>query len=174
MGSSRATGCYLRTREFKVAHISAGQARTLRTGIAPCWGIRLNPFIARFDWFNISGKPCSGFFFIFKASVFKAMTGWPVRCLYFLVLNAAVQSVTSLEEELSDSIFGKLPFNVLFHTDPHQCLFLTYSSRRVATHFLCKVVALPTFNCCHNVNVLTTIFAFTHILHFSTVYDLCM
>lgn len=36
------------------------------------------------------------------------MKPWQVQCLYFLVLNAAVQYVTSLEEELSDSIFGKL------------------------------------------------------------------
>lgn len=34
------------------------------------------------------------------------MKAWQVRFLYFVVLNAAV---TSLEEELSDSIFGELP-----------------------------------------------------------------
>ena len=39
----------------------------------------------------------------------KEMKAWRVRFLYFLVLNAAVQYVTSLEEELSDSIFGELP-----------------------------------------------------------------
>ncbi|KAM3875874.1 lipoprotein lipase [Diretmus argenteus] len=45
------------------------------------------------------------------------MKGWQVRCLYFLVLNAAVQYVTSLEEELSDSIFGNFldPLKDLFH-----------------------------------------------------------
>lgn len=37
------------------------------------------------------------------------MKAWRLRFLYFLVLNAAVQYVTSLEEELSDSIFGELP-----------------------------------------------------------------
>nr|AKG97518.1 lipoprotein lipase [Larimichthys crocea] len=34
------------------------------------------------------------------------MKAWQTRFLYFLVLNAAVQYVTSLEEELADSIFG--------------------------------------------------------------------
>lgn len=36
------------------------------------------------------------------------MKAWQARLLYFVVLNAAVQYVTSLEEELSDSIFGEL------------------------------------------------------------------
>nr|XP_004555011.1 lipoprotein lipase [Maylandia zebra] len=34
------------------------------------------------------------------------MRAWKVRFLCFVVLNAAVQNVTSLEEELADSIFG--------------------------------------------------------------------
>lgn len=37
------------------------------------------------------------------------MRAWRVRFLYFLVLNAAVQYVMSLEKELTDSIFGELP-----------------------------------------------------------------
>lgn len=32
-----------------------------------------------------------------------------LQFVYFLVLSAAVQYVTSLEEELADSIFGELP-----------------------------------------------------------------
>lgn len=32
-----------------------------------------------------------------------------MRFLYFVVLNAAVRYVTSLEEELADSVFGELP-----------------------------------------------------------------
>lgn len=36
------------------------------------------------------------------------MRAWKVRFLCFVVLNAAVQNVTSLEEELADSIFGEL------------------------------------------------------------------
>lgn len=35
------------------------------------------------------------------------MKAWRVGFLYFLVLSAAVQYVTSLEEELADSIFGE-------------------------------------------------------------------
>lgn len=35
--------------------------------------------------------------------------------LYFVVLNAAVKNVTSLEEELSDSIFGEFPAEVHLH-----------------------------------------------------------
>lgn len=37
------------------------------------------------------------------------MNAWRSRFLCFLVLNAAVQSVTSLEEELAGSIFGEFP-----------------------------------------------------------------
>lgn len=36
------------------------------------------------------------------------MRAWKVRFLCFVVLNAAVQNVTSLEEELAGSIFGEL------------------------------------------------------------------
>lgn len=44
------------------------------------------------------------------------MRAWRVRFLYFLVLNAAVQYVTSLEEELTNSIFGNF-------LDPEKDLF---------------------------------------------------
>lgn len=37
------------------------------------------------------------------------MKAWHIRFLYFLVVNAAVHYVTSLEEELADSIFGEFP-----------------------------------------------------------------
>lgn len=37
------------------------------------------------------------------------MKALQVEFLYFLVLNAAVQHVTSLEEKLADSLFGELP-----------------------------------------------------------------
>lgn len=37
---------------------------------------------------------------------------WQVGCLYCLVLGTAVRYVTSLEEELADSIFGE--FQLLF------------------------------------------------------------
>lgn len=37
------------------------------------------------------------------------MKAWQIRFLYFLVLNAAVPNVTSLEEELAGSIFGEFP-----------------------------------------------------------------
>lgn len=37
------------------------------------------------------------------------MKAWRVVFLYFLVLDALVQHVTSLEEELADSIFGEFP-----------------------------------------------------------------
>lgn len=37
---------------------------------------------------------------------------WQVGCLYCLALSAAVRYVTSLEEELADSIFGE--FQILF------------------------------------------------------------
>lgn len=42
------------------------------------------------------------------------MRAWQVGCLYCLVLSAAVRHVTSLEEELADSVFGE--FRVLFRT----------------------------------------------------------
>lgn len=45
------------------------------------------------------------------------MKAWQTRFLYFLVLNAAVQYVTSLEEELADSIFGEFKLQLcLTHT----------------------------------------------------------
>lgn len=47
------------------------------------------------------------------------MKAWQTRFLYFLVLNAAVQYVTSLEEELADSIFGEFKLQLL-HTRSHQ------------------------------------------------------
>lgn len=37
------------------------------------------------------------------------MKAWRVVFLYFLVLDAVAQHVTSLEEELADSIFGEFP-----------------------------------------------------------------
>lgn len=37
------------------------------------------------------------------------MKAWESGFVYVLVLNAAVRSVASLEEELSDSIFGEFP-----------------------------------------------------------------
>lgn len=37
------------------------------------------------------------------------MKAWHIGFLYFLVANAAVRYVTSLEEELADSIFGEFP-----------------------------------------------------------------
>lgn len=42
------------------------------------------------------------------------MKAWQVVCAYFLVLNAAVQNVTSLEEELADSIFGEFKTSFTF------------------------------------------------------------
>lgn len=53
------------------------------------------------------------------------MKAWQVRFLYFLVLNAAVQYVTSLEEELTDSILGEFPVqphpHLLSHTSTDFC-----------------------------------------------------
>lgn len=37
------------------------------------------------------------------------MKAWQRGFLHVLVLNAAVRCVTSLEEELADSIFGEFP-----------------------------------------------------------------
>lgn len=39
----------------------------------------------------------------------KDMKAWRIQFLCFLVFGAAVQYVTSVEEELADSIFGELP-----------------------------------------------------------------
>lgn len=62
------------------------------------------------------------------------MTGWPVRCLYFVVLNAAVQYATSLEEELSDSIFGNFldPLKDLFEQgeEEHNATIARFSLRK--------------------------------------------
>lgn len=47
-----------------------------------------------------------------------------LQFVYFLVLSAAVQYVTSLEEELADSIFGELPVwtsSLLSHTPTYFC-----------------------------------------------------
>lgn len=54
------------------------------------------------------------------------MKAWRDLFLYFLVLNVAVQYVTSLEEELTDSIFGELPVQPLPHLHSH-----------TSTDFLC-------------------------------------
>lgn len=61
------------------------------------------------------------------------MRGCGVRFLYFLVLNAAVQYVTSLEEALTDSIFGNLldPVKDLFeHRDDTNQSLVKFSLRK--------------------------------------------
>ncbi|KAM9848628.1 lipoprotein lipase [Aulostomus maculatus] len=61
------------------------------------------------------------------------MKAWQVRCLYFLVLNAAVQYVTSLEEELADSILGNFldPLKDLFdHKDDINRTVARFSLRK--------------------------------------------
>lgn len=61
------------------------------------------------------------------------MKAWQVRFLYFLVLNAAVQYVTSLEEELTDSIFGNFldPLKDLFdHKDDSNQTVAKFSLRK--------------------------------------------
>ncbi|XP_059923438.1 lipoprotein lipase [Gadus macrocephalus] len=72
------------------------------------------------------------------------MKGWPVRCLYFLVLNAAVQSVTSLEEELSDSIFGNFldPLKDLF--EPREL-----ESNATAVRFSLRKPSMPEDDLCY-------------------------
>ncbi|KAM6938227.1 lipoprotein lipase [Lycodopsis pacificus] len=61
------------------------------------------------------------------------MKAWRVRFLYFLVLNAAVQYVTSLEEELTDSIFDNFldPLKDLFgHKDGRNQTVAKFSLRK--------------------------------------------
>uniref|UniRef100_A0A672ZZI2 triacylglycerol lipase n=1 Tax=Sphaeramia orbicularis TaxID=375764 RepID=A0A672ZZI2_9TELE len=86
------------------------------------------------------------------------MKAWRVRFLYFVVLSACVQYVTSLEEELSDSIFGNFldPVKDLFdHKEDNNGTVAKFSLRKPAhpDDDLCYIVpgkpeslALCTFN----------------------------
>ena len=57
--------------------------------------------------------------FLEQEKVVREMKAWRVGFWDFLVLIAAVRNVTSLEEELADSIFGELPVH------PHPLLRTT-------------------------------------------------
>ncbi|KAK5870225.1 hypothetical protein PBY51_024878 [Eleginops maclovinus] len=71
------------------------------------------------------------------------MKAWRVRFLYFLVLNAAVQYVTSLEEELSDSIFGNF-------LDPLKDLFdQNDDSNQTVTKFSLRKPTVPDDDLCY-------------------------
>jgi len=67
------------------------------------------------------------------------MKTWRLRFLYFLVLNvAAVPSVTSLEEELTDSIFGESPVQTT-----HVCAKLRdYFKCLMCAHSFCVSVCV--------------------------------
>ncbi|KAF3834812.1 hypothetical protein F7725_027370, partial [Dissostichus mawsoni] len=73
----------------------------------------------------------------------KEMKAWRVRFLYFLVLNAAVQYVTSLEEERSDSIFGNF-------LDPLKDLFSQNDdSNQTVTKFSLRKPSVPDDDLCY-------------------------
>lgn len=48
------------------------------------------------------------------------MKAWQRGFLYILVLNAAVRCVTSLEEEIADSIFGEFTLKTKTRTFKHR------------------------------------------------------
>ncbi|KAI4829125.1 hypothetical protein KUCAC02_023187 [Chaenocephalus aceratus] len=71
------------------------------------------------------------------------MKAWRVRFLYFLVLNAAVQYVTSLEEERSDSILGNF-------LDPLKDLFSQNDdSNKTLTKFSLRKPSVPDDDLCY-------------------------
>lgn len=63
----------------------------------------------------------------------KEMKGWQVQCMFFVVLNAILLHVTSLEEEVSDSVFGNFldPLKDLFnHQDESHVAYARFSLRK--------------------------------------------
>lgn len=100
--------CYLRLGHYKVVQISARRAQQDapdHTGIYHtllCRQIWAGPFYCRK-------------LVLEKEYAVKEMKAWHERFLCFLVLNAAVRYVTSLEENLADSAFGELPVHIYAH-----------------------------------------------------------